>query len=85
MHKITYKKSAIKGLRKMPAKQQRQLREALERLAQDPQRTDLDTRKLRGRSGFRLRVGGWRAIYRVEDGELVILVLDIGPRGDVYK
>ncbi|MCK0743701.1 MULTISPECIES: type II toxin-antitoxin system RelE family toxin [Chromohalobacter] len=85
MYKITFKKSAAKGLCKMPAKQRRQLRESLEQLAQDPQRVDLDTRKLQSRPGYRLRVGRWRAIYKIVDDELVILVLDIGPRGDIYK
>lgn len=47
---------------------------------------DLDIRKLQNRLGYRqLRMGQWRAIYKIEDDELVILVLAIGPRGDIYK
>ena len=59
--------------------------ESLERLAADPAAAGLDVKPLRGRPGWRLRIGGWRAIYRVEDQRLVILVLDVGPRGDIYK
>ncbi|HXE20815.1 MAG TPA: hypothetical protein VN617_00580 [Rhodoferax sp.] len=42
-------------------------------------------RKLVGRLGYRLRVGGWRVIYTLDAGRLVILVLEIGARGGVYK
>jgi mRNA interferase RelE/StbE len=38
-----------------------------------------------GREGYRLRIGDWRALYRIENDRLVILVVDIGPRGDIYK
>jgi len=38
-----------------------------------------------GRDGYRLRIGRWRALYRVENDRLVILILHIGSRGDVYK
>lgn len=63
---------------------------AFEALSADPKRGDkrrdsLDIKALTGRDGYRLRIGGWRALYRVEDDRLVVLVLDIGTRGDVYK
>lgn len=40
--------------------------------------------KLQGRSGYRLRVGDWRIIYQLEDERLVMLVLEVGPRGGIY-
>ena len=40
--------------------------------------------KLKGREGFRIRVGKFRIIYSVEGNRLVILVLDVGPRRDIY-
>ena len=40
-------------------------------------------------SGFadrwRVRVGDWRIVYEIEDGRLVVLVLAVAPRGEVYK
>ncbi len=45
----------------------------------------LDIKKLTGRDGYRLRIGGWRALYRVEKDQLIIEVVKIGPRGDIYK
>ena len=40
---------------------------------------------MKGGDFWRLRQGSYRAICRIDDGELVILVLKVGPRGDVYK
>lgn len=34
---------------------------------------------------YRIRVGEWRIIYAIEDEQLIILILEIGPRGGVYR
>lgn len=42
--------------------------------------------KLAGRTDeWRVRVGTWRVVYRVEDGRLVVVVVEVGPRGKVYR
>lgn len=41
-----------------------------------------DVKPLKGRPGYRLRVGDYRAIFEMDAGE--ILVLDAGPRGGIY-
>ncbi len=84
MHSVTYKKSAAKALAKMPVKNARQFILAFDRLAQGVGGT-LDIKKLENREGFRLRIGGYRAIYRVFNDVLLIEVVKIGNRGDVYK
>ncbi|MFH7336651.1 type II toxin-antitoxin system RelE/ParE family toxin [Streptomyces sp. KHY 26] len=59
---------------------------ALTALGDDPYREDADVRKLTGPSGlYRLRVGSYRVAYQVNDGELVILVVKVGDRRDVYR
>ncbi|MEU0380162.1 type II toxin-antitoxin system RelE/ParE family toxin [Streptomyces cyaneofuscatus] len=59
---------------------------ALTALGDDPYREDADIRKLTGPSGlYRLRVGSYRVAYQVEDGELIILVVKVGDRRDVYR
>jgi len=34
---------------------------------------------------WRVPVGEWRVVYRVEDGRLVVVVVEVGPRGKVYR
>ncbi|WP_404815435.1 type II toxin-antitoxin system RelE/ParE family toxin [Streptomyces thermolineatus] len=59
---------------------------ALTALGDDPYRQDADVRKLTGPSGlYRLRVGSYRVAYQVNDGELVVLVVKVGDRRDVYR
>lgn len=59
---------------------------ALTALGEDPYREDADIKKLTGPSGlYRLRVGNYRVAYQVEDGELIILVVKVGSRRDVYR
>ncbi|MFD3731152.1 type II toxin-antitoxin system RelE/ParE family toxin [Streptomyces sp. NPDC058632] len=59
---------------------------ALTALGEDPYRQDADVKKLTGPSGlYRLRVGSYRIAYQINDGELVILVVKVGDRRDVYR
>lgn len=59
---------------------------ALTMLGDDPYREDVDVKKLTGPSDlYRLRVGSYRVAYQINDGELVILVVKVGDRRDVYR
>ncbi|MFB6979674.1 type II toxin-antitoxin system RelE family toxin [Streptomyces scopuliridis] len=59
---------------------------ALTTLGDDPYREDADIKRLTGPSGlYRLRVGNYRIAYQIDDGELLILVVKIGDRRDVYR
>lgn len=84
MHSIEYTKQAVKALASMPATIRVVVQSKIEALAADPMGA-ANVKKLVGRPGYRLRVGDWRVIYTLDSGRLVILVLDIGARGGVYK
>lgn len=59
---------------------------ALTALGEDPYRQDADIKKLTGPSElYRLRVGSYRVAYQINDGELVVLVVKVGDRRDVYR
>jgi mRNA interferase RelE/StbE len=57
----------------------------LEKIAKDPHGYKGDWKRLKGSPFWRLRVGSWRVICEVVKNELIIYVLKIGSRGDVYK
>lgn len=54
-------------------------------MAQAPYTYEGDWKPMKGQPFWRLRQGSYRAICRIDNGELVVLVLKIGTRGDVYK
>ena len=85
MYRLTAKKQAIKALQKMPRQNAQRIRRALDRLAENPDRRDVDVAPLEGRPGFRMRVGGFRIILERDDESHSIDVLRIVPRGQAYK
>ncbi len=85
MYKLKYKKTALKVIRKMPRSQAQNLQCELEAIAQDPDAFQGDWKPMKGVPYWRLRLGSYRAICSVDHGELVVLVLKVGSRGDVYK
>ncbi|MFF7153729.1 type II toxin-antitoxin system RelE/ParE family toxin [Streptomyces sp. NPDC008139] len=59
---------------------------ALTPLGDDPYRADVNVKKHTGRHDlYRLRVGDFRIAYQVDDGQLVVLVVRVGHRRDVYR
>lgn len=61
----------------------KRIRAAIYALADDPRPPR--SRKLEGRQDeWRVRVGTWRVVYRIEDGRLVVVVVRVAPRGEVY-
>lgn len=84
MYRIVYRKEVVKVLTKLPNKLARQFMDAFERIAKG-QDEELDIKKLEGRDGLRLRIGSYRAIYRKLNDVMIIDVLKLSSRGDVYK
>lgn len=85
-YRIEFKRAAKKYLVSLERKTQIRIINAIKGLAQFPPVGDL--KPLEGRDGkYRLRVGGYRVIFSYgKDGEIIIVMIeDIGPRGDIYK
>lgn len=85
MYKIVLTKKAQKSLRGLPVNVVARIEERLKRIARDPYQPYANLKKLKNHSGYRLRVGDWRVIYEIEDDKLVILILKIASRGEIYK
>lgn len=83
MHSIRYTADALKILRRMPRNTADLIRQKIEEVAADPAKAR-NVKKLKGRDGYRLRVGDWRVVYTIEAGVLVLIVIEIGPRGGIY-
>jgi len=84
MHKITFSKQADKALRKMPRNLALKIAKKIKLLALDPN-SMRNVKKLTHHPAYRLRIGDWRVVYTVNDTELIIHVVKIKTRGEIYK
>jgi mRNA interferase RelE/StbE len=85
MYEVVFTKQAIRVLRRLPRNVAHLMREKIEEIALDPYATHNNVTKLVGRPGYRLRVGDWRVIYELQNEQVVMLVIKVGPRGEVYE
>ena len=82
MFSLTYTKEALKQLRKLPREVQVRILSSLERIRVRPYP---HVKKLVGCPYFRLRVGEYRVILDIQENKLIILIVDIGHRKNIYK
>lgn len=87
-YRVKYSKSAEKFIKKNKAIGIRFFKAFVE-LSQDRKKIQsYDVKKFRSKNYddiFRLRIGDYRAVFRIVDDELLVYVFDVGARGDVYK
>lgn len=83
-YRIEFSPAAARQLRKLDGRTQRRIQAVVELLAQEPRPTG--AKKLVGGHGeWRVRTGNYRIIYEIDDGVLVVLVLAVGHRREVYR
>ena len=83
-YSVEFKKSAAKTLQKLPQSVQKRIIDKLSEIENSPP-PSVET-KLKGNNPFnRIRVGDYRIIYEIQNDILVILVIKIGHRRDIYK
>lgn len=85
MLSLRFAKSAAKVLGRMPAGVAQRMLQELKAIAENPNGYRGDFKPLAGTTLWRLRVGDWRAICDRQEDALVLLVVKIGSRGDIYK
>ena len=76
--------AAGRQIRKLDREAQRRVLAALDKLRDEPR--SHDAIKLQGNENlYRVRVGDYRIVYAIEDDRLVVLVVKVGHRRDIYK
>lgn len=79
--KLSSKRKPKKFIDKLPQNEKSRVVSAIEKLPNGE-----DIKKIRGHEDLlRLRVGEYRIIYTINNGQLTIIVIDDGNRGDIYK
>ncbi|MGL4338868.1 MAG: type II toxin-antitoxin system RelE family toxin [Rhodoglobus sp.] len=79
---IELRPAAVRSLKRIDPQDRDRIRGAIALLGEDPRPPG--ARALRGRFGFRVRVGSYRIIYTIDDDVLVVAVVALGHRRDVY-
>lgn len=81
-YSVTIKKRASKALEKINEPYYTSIKAAIYSLADNPRPHGYT--KLKGRDGYRVRVGEYRIIYDIFDKVLVVDVIDLGHRKEIY-
>ena len=83
-YRIEFAPAAVRQFGSLPVKIQLRVRTRIEALGSDPRPAGY--RKLKGADDiYRVRVGDYRVLYQVRDDDLLVLVVSVRKRGDVYK
>ena len=81
---VKFSKRAEKAYRGLPGPIRSRIDQKLDYLRHTPRGTD--TKKLTGQANaYRTRVGSYRIVYEIEDEVLIVWILDIGHRGEIYR
>lgn len=82
-YQLTIKPKALKALEKINEPAYTNIKAAIYNLAENPR--PIGYKKLKGREGYRIRVGDYRVIYNIFDKVLTIDVVNLGHRKDIYS
>lgn len=76
---------ARKQLLALPKQVRERAEKRIDALADDPRPPKCKALHGEWKGHYRIRVGEYRVVYRVEDDVLIVLVIRVGPRGDIYE
>ena len=82
-YSILFRQSVLKDLAVLPKKDVQRIMEAIRALALDPRPPQ--SQKLSGREQYRLRQGTYRILYVIQDDVLIVTVVKVGHRREVYR
>ena len=82
-YSLAFKKSVARDLRSIPIKDVKRILNRINSLRDDPRAEGCV--KLSNQEKYRVRQGSYRIVYQIQDTELVILVVKVAHRGQVYQ
>jgi len=83
-YSVEFRPAVLKSLKQLPKKELRRIKKKIDDLAENL--PDPATTKMKGNNTFhRIRSGDYRIVYEIYEDRLVILVVKVGHRKDVYK
>ena len=82
-YRVELRPAAARALRKLDPQVRVRIQGAIALLAQDPRPPA--ARALRGRPGLRVRIGDYRIIYTVQEDVLLVVVVTLGHRREIYE
>jgi mRNA interferase RelE/StbE len=82
-YELVFKKSVAKDLRELPKADVKRILQRIRSLADDPRPPGSE--KLSGLERYRLRQGVYRIVYEIDDEVLIVLVVKVGHRRDIYR
>lgn len=82
-YRILIKTSAAKELAAIESRDRARIIDRINSLAENPRQPG--TEKLSGQDKFRFRQGDYRILYEIHDREVVVIVVKVGHRRDVYR
>ena len=82
-YQIIIEKTARKEIQKINPADQITIIQAIKKLAYEPR--PIGCKKLKGRMAWRVRAGDYRIIYEIQDNLLIVTIITVGHRRDVYK
>jgi len=83
-YRVKFSKRAEKQFKKLPSQVQQRLRLQIDALSENPHPTGV--KKLEGEDNqYRIRAGNYRIVYAVQEAVLLVILLRIGHRREVYR
>ena len=82
-YKIIFRKSVAQDMRRIPNRDLRRILTTIDSLSEEPRPSGVE--RLSGQEKYRVRQGIYRIIYEINDKEVIVVVVKVGHRKDVYR
>ena len=83
MYRVEIQSNALRELKRINRQDRQRILNVIDGLAENPR--PAGSKKLTDRGDWRIRVGAYRIVYRIQERRLLVLVIRIGHRSDVYR